>query len=281
MARCGKRYEWASVVIGAAGLVIGLGPAGCGDKERAASGADSASGGAMTEAPVDPRWQQSFAEATLADPPAGVGLPPETTMTGKSVGKLYTKVVRLWDGIRFVSPGGKRLAYQATLDTEMGTIDIALLPDLAPNHVRSFIALARAGYYDGLVFERTIHEESGNTQLEQIEAGCPLGTGEIGQGGIGYWLKPEKNSHATHEEGTVGAGHGPETDAGTCKFYINLCKTPSLDGEYTVFGKVTQGLDVARRILSLPLSNEAPEGDRPAKPVVIRKVTIKASEVEN
>ncbi|HEV3263619.1 MAG TPA: peptidylprolyl isomerase, partial [Gemmataceae bacterium] len=59
------------------------------------------------------------------------------------------------------------------------------------------------------------------------------------------------------------------------------CQTPAMDGDYTVFGKVTQGLDIARRILSLPLSNEAPEGDRPARPVVIRKVIIEASEVEN
>jgi cyclophilin family peptidyl-prolyl cis-trans isomerase len=269
------------VVVGALGLVIGPGLTGCGHKEPGAQQGDGSAQGNNTEAPGDPRLRQSFAEATLADPPAGVGLPPETTVTGKSVGKLYTEVSRLWDGIRFVSPGGKPLAYHAALDTEMGTIDIALRPDLAPNQVRSFIALARAGYYDGLVFERTIHEENRDGRLEQIEAGCPLGTGEIGQGGIGYWLKPEKNSHATHEEGTVGASHGPETDAGTCKFYINLCQTPAMDGDYTVFGKVTQGLDIARRILSLPLSNEAPEGDRPARPVVIRKVIIEASEVEN
>ena len=65
-----------------------------------------------------------------------------------------------------------------------------------------------------------------------------------------------------------------------CRFYITLSKAPFLDGNFTVFGKVTQGLDVARRIFWLPVRNdpEYPEGDRPVKPAVIRKVTIRTSE---
>jgi cyclophilin family peptidyl-prolyl cis-trans isomerase len=215
-------------------------------------------------------------------------------MTGKSVGKLFTEVTRLWDDIKFVSPNGKPLAYSATVETEMGTIEIALRPDLAPNHVRNFLALARAGYYDGLVFERTIHEEGENGNLDLIEGGCPLGTGDIGYGSIGYWMKPEIDPQAVHEEGTVGASHGQGEDAedpdghyrgedtAACKFYITLSKAPFMDGHYTVFGKVTQGLDVARKILSLPVRDdgEYPDGDRPVKPVVIRRVTIHATEVE-
>ncbi|MBV9122242.1 MAG: peptidylprolyl isomerase, partial [Planctomycetes bacterium] len=176
----------------------------------------------------------------------------------------------------FVAPSGKRLSYRATLATEYGNIEITLLPDLAPNHVRSFLALAQAGYFDGLVFERTAHEEGQDGKLELIEAGCPLGTGEIGYGSIGYWLKPEFSSEVSHEEGTVGAFHYQDSDASACKFYITLCPAPEMDGQYTIFGKVTQGLDVARQILALPVRTDSPEGDRPKKPVVIQKVTIQS-----
>jgi cyclophilin family peptidyl-prolyl cis-trans isomerase len=233
---------------------------------------------------LDPRLHQSFVDATVAEPPAEWHRPPDLTMTNKSIGKLYTDVVNLWDTIRFVAPSGKRLNYRAVVETEMGTFEIGLLPELAPNHVRSFVALARTGYYDGLVFDRTVHEDVDGrpeSRREMLEAGCPLGTGEAGYGSIGYWLKPEF-SHATHEEGTVGASHGEQEDTAACKFYINLCKSPFMDGNFTVFGKVTRGLDVARKIFSMPVRNdpEFPDGDRPAKPVVIRKITIETDEAE-
>jgi cyclophilin family peptidyl-prolyl cis-trans isomerase len=115
-----------------------------------------------------------------------------------------------------------------------------------------------------------------------LEGGCPLGTGDLGVGSIGYWLKPEFNKEA-HEEGTGGACHGEEPDTAACRFYITLSKAPFLNGNFTVFGKVTQGLDIARKIFWLPVRNdpEYPEGDRPEKPVVIRKVTIRTSEDGN
>jgi peptidyl-prolyl cis-trans isomerase B (cyclophilin B) len=235
--------------------------------------------------PLDPRLHQPFADATISEPPAEWHRPPDTTMTGKSVGKLYTDVVRTWDEIKFQSPTGKPLAYKALLDTDMGQIEITLLPEVAPNHVRSFVALAKVGYFDGLVFDRTIHQDVDgrpDAKLDLIEGGCPLGTGEAGYGSIGYWLKPEFSAHVSHEEGTVGASHGEEADTAACKFYINLDKAPFMDGNYTIFGKVTQGLSVAKKILSLPVRTDAeyPEGDRPVQPVVIRKVSVAVEEVE-
>jgi cyclophilin family peptidyl-prolyl cis-trans isomerase len=197
-------------------------------------------------------------------------------MTGKSVGKLFTEIERTWNTIRLATEDGRRLAHAVTLDTQLGPIEIALNSELAPNHVRNFLALTQAGYYDGLVFERTVRERSeGQPDLELIEAGCPIGTGEAGAGSLGYWLKPEFND-ATHEEGTVGMCHAEEPDTACCKFYITLSKAPYLDKHFTVLGKVTHGLDVARRIFSLPVRNDAeyPEGDRPENPVVIRKATV-------
>ena len=157
-----------------------------------------------------------------------------------------------------------------------------LRPDLAPNHVRNFVALALVHYYDGLVFERTVHgrsEEEPATEIEIIEGGCPLGTGDLGYGSIGYWLKSEF-SKEPFEAGTVAACHSEEPDSAACRFFVTLNKAPFLDGNFTVFGKVSSGLDVARRIFTLPVRNdpEYPEGDRPEKAVVIRSVTIETSE---
>jgi peptidyl-prolyl cis-trans isomerase B (cyclophilin B) len=289
------RWNWRRTRIGAAGLLVGLILGGCScqeesapakaEDEQPAAAAETKSNG-QAAASLDPRLHQSFQEATTAEPPGEWQRPPDRTMTNRSVGKLYEQVVRLWDDIRFETPSGKKIAYRAILDTEMGTIEIMLRPDLAPNHVRSFVALARVGYYDGLVFERTIQEPvegQPDAKVEVIEAGCPVGTGEPGYGSIGYWLKPELNSQATHDEGMVGASHGEAADTAACKFYINLCKAPFMDGNYTIFGKVTQGLGTAHKILTLPVRSdpEYPEGDRPVKPVIIRKVTIRTEEVDN
>jgi peptidyl-prolyl cis-trans isomerase B (cyclophilin B) len=237
----------------------------------------------------DPQ-HQPFAKATRQgdDPPEECHRPPDMTVTGKSVYKLYQEVVRQWETIRFVAPEGNKIAYSATLDTALGPIDIDLRPDLAPNHVRNFLALARAGYYDGLYFDRVYFDDTVDDpkdRFDEIEAGCPLGTGEPGYGSIGYWLNPEFNptERVTHEEGTVGACHGFEKDTAACKFYITLCKFPSLDGNYTVFGKVSRGLDVARKIYEQPLilnPQDADKNRRPEKPVVIRKVTIHTRELD-
>jgi cyclophilin family peptidyl-prolyl cis-trans isomerase len=271
--------------LGAAILLIGeLFLAGCEGNPLGKSipATDDASPAEKAEPiPLDARLQQSFADAVREAPPADWQRPPDRTLAGKSVGKLYTDVVAIWDSIRFQTAAGKPIAYRALVETDPGPIEIALQPELAPNHVRNFIALARVGYFDGLVFERTVHErapaseENQDVEVELIEAGCPLGTGEAGIGSLGYWLRPEFTS-AHHEEGTVGACHGREPDTAACKFYVTLNRAPSLDGNFTVFGKVTQGIDVARRIFSFPVSNdpEYPEGDRPERPVVIRKVTI-------
>jgi cyclophilin family peptidyl-prolyl cis-trans isomerase len=154
---------------------------------------------------------------------------------------------------------------------------------VAPNHVRNFIVLARIGYYDGLVFERIYHDQSDvvpGEKVELIEGGCPLGTGEPGLGSIGYWLKSEFSSDLHHDEGTVGACRDETDDTAACRFYITLSRAPVLDGQRTIFAKVTRGIDVVRRISTQSASNTAeyPDGMRPEHPIVIRKVTIVAKE---
>jgi cyclophilin family peptidyl-prolyl cis-trans isomerase len=242
------------------------------------------------QAPVDPRLAQSFADATRPDPPPSAPRPPDTTLTNKSVGKLYTDVVKLWKEVPFVTPEGKRVEYSATLETDLGTVEMALLGDAAPNHVRNFVALARAGYYDGLQFDHIRHdvsdvEEFKGQALDLVEAGGPLGAADLeDHDSIGYWLKPEIDAKVHHEEGTVGAVRGEELDSAGCKFYIIVGKPlATLDGNYTVFGKVTAGLDVVRKIHQQPTVEVEQESgySRPEKPVVIRKVTIHTKEVDN
>jgi cyclophilin family peptidyl-prolyl cis-trans isomerase len=280
-------------------LFAALGMIGCGEHSTPSESADPrpavvapakpTEDTAPTAAPNDGR-HDPFDKATRGgdDPPPGSNPPPDVTASGKSVYKIYKEVVRLWDTIRFVTPDGRRIDYSATIETDFGDIDIALRPDLAPNHVRNFVALARAGYYEELFFDRIRHEEEevapGQMQvLDCIEAGCPLGTGEPGNGSIGYWLRPElppANAKVSHEPGAVGACHGEEADTAACRFYITLCDAPFLDGNFAIFGKVTRGLDVARKIAMQPIildEQDAEGSHRPEKPIKIKRVTIHTS----
>jgi cyclophilin family peptidyl-prolyl cis-trans isomerase len=230
-------------------------------------------------------WHQPFALATRSgdNPPEGAERPPDMTVSNKPVFKVLTEVQRLWTDVRFTTPEGKQVLHTAIVETALGKIVIELHHDWAPNHVRNFVALARAGYYDGLRFDRIVHEESNNqpVKLDQIQAGCPLGTGDFRYGSIGYWLQPEFNDQLHHEEGTVGACHGAEADSAGCRFYINLTKAPFLDGNYTVFGKVVEGMDVVRKIHLRPTvidDQDVGSSHRPKDPVVIQKVTIQTRE---
>jgi peptidyl-prolyl cis-trans isomerase B (cyclophilin B) len=246
----------------------------------------------------DDRLHQPMAKAAhlFDDPPEGATVPVDVTLTGKSTVMLLDKVKDLWETVRFKTAEGKPIAYSATVETDLGTMTIALRPDIAPNHVRSFVALAQAGYYDGLAFDRIQFQEAPSEngmppiKLESIEAGNPRGPEEL-NGSIGYWMLPEFSDRFPHEEGTIGAclegaldaeGHVAPDSAG-CRFYIMLTRDPLLDGNYTAFGKIMTGLDVARRIYAVPVMAEDRDRDgvrRPAKPVFIKRVTIQTHVAE-
>jgi peptidyl-prolyl cis-trans isomerase B (cyclophilin B) len=212
-------------------------------------------------------------------PPAGANRPPDMLASKKSTYKVYKAVMEHWDRVRFTTPEGKKIDYVVSVETTLGTFKIAMKPELAPNHVRNFLALAEVGYYDGLFVDRIRQEEeNGRVLLQTIELGCPLGSGEPGNESIGYWLKEENTSElATHEEGTVGLCRGTEPDSGACRFYVTLNKAPFLDGNFTVFGKVIEGMDVVRKIHAQPviiLEQERDNAHRPEKPIGIVRVTV-------
>ena len=121
----------------------------------------------------------------------------------------------------------------ATFDTDRGPIRVELFADKAPLTVANFVNLAKRGFYDNLNFHRVIPDF-------MIQGGCPEGSG---RGGPGYRFEDETSNGVAHERGVLSmANAGPNTNGS--QFFITHVPTPWLDGKHTVFGKVTEGLDV-------------------------------------
>lgn len=125
------------------------------------------------------------------------------------------------------------MSLTATFNTSRGPIQVELYPDKAPLTVANFVNLAKHGFYDGLIFHRVIPDF-------MIQGGCPEGSG---RGGPGYRFEDETNNGLGHDRGVLSmANAGPSTNGS--QFFITHVSTPWLDGKHTVFGKVTEGLDV-------------------------------------
>ena len=127
--------------------------------------------------------------------------------------------------------------YDVTMVTSKGTIKLRLFPDVAPQHVNSFVFLRREGFYDGLTFHRY---EPGFV----IQGGDPVGNGT---GGPGYNL-PAEFSERPHNPGTLAMARSSNPNSGGSQFYITLANANFLDRQYTVFGEVTDGMDVVQKI---------------------------------
>ena len=123
------------------------------------------------------------------------------------------------------------------IETARGTIVIQTLPEVAPRTVARVAGLAASGFYDGIIFHRVVPGVL-------IQGGDPTGTGT---GGTGQKLKAEF-SDVKHVAGTVAMARTPDPNSADSQFYIGLQSMPHLDGKYTVFGEVIEGMDVARRI---------------------------------
>lgn len=207
----------------------------------------------------------------LAPAPEGESQPPEMTYTGKNAVKIFETIATdLWDQVTFTNNEGKPVKYQAILTTDLGAIHLELFGAHAPNHVRSFVCLAKTGYYDGMGFYYSLNRKVEDSTVAYIEAGCPRGTGAIGSGSIGYWLKREISAKLTHEEGMLGACLHKDPDSAACRFYITAAPNPYMDGNFTIFGKVTKGMDIVRTINKRAVT----EFDRLEQSVVIRSVAI-------
>jgi len=118
------------------------------------------------------------------------------------------------------------------LDTTKGKVVIEMRPDLAPKHVARIKELVRQKFYDGIVFHRVIEDFMAQT-------GCPEGTGT---GGSGQKLKAEF-SKEKHVRGTVSMARAQNPDSGDSQFFICFTEAPWLNGQYTVWGQVSEGMD--------------------------------------
>ena len=188
--------------------------------------------------------------------------PKDKMFNGKSIAEVRTKVKELWPTIVFAKDG-KKLDYKVKFETDDGDIEVSFYPEQAPNHARSMICLAKAGYYDGLIFHRCMQDF-------MIQGGCPYGTGE---GGPGYRLKREF-SELPHGPGILSAARSRSPDSAGSQFFLCLTRqrTAHLDKQYSVFGKVTAGMDVVNKIVARPSSD--PDGEKPDKPCNIKKAVV-------
>jgi peptidyl-prolyl cis-trans isomerase B (cyclophilin B) len=148
---------------------------------------------------------------------------------------------------------------EATLQTNHGPIRIELFPEDAPKTVQNFEDLASKGFYDGLTFHRVIDDF-------MIQGGCPRGDGT---GGPGYTFADEPNEHRVARGALAMANAGPDTN-GSQFFIVTAEACPWLDGKHTVFGRVTEGMDVVSAISGVPKDSR----DRPTDPVVIERVEL-------
>lgn len=141
-----------------------------------------------------------------------------------------------------------------------------LYEDIAPKSVENFVELCEKGFYDGLIFHRVIPGF-------MIQGGCPDGTG---MGGPGYSIPGEFTANGfkndlKHTRGVLSMARSMDPDSAGSQFFIMVADSPHLDGQYAAFGKVTEGMDEADRIVGVPRNMM----DKPNEDQVIKTITIK------
>lgn len=156
----------------------------------------------------------------------------------------------------------------AQFNTNKGSFTIELTRDITPKTVENFVTLAQSGFYNGVKFHRIIDGF-------MIQGGDPLSKDDSkqaywGTGGPGYTFADEITSSNKNNIGTISmANAGPNTNGS--QFFINVANNNFLDTKHTVFGKVTQGMDVITAISKVQVG----QSDRPVTPVVIQSIELK------
>jgi len=169
----------------------------------------------------------------------------------------------------FVNPEPPADAPKVKIHTDLGDVTVALYPAEAPKHVENFLKLAREGYYSGTKFHRVIPGfmvQGGDPNSIQGEPAT------WGMGGPGYKITREPNNLKHFTGFLAGAKKGGDADSDGSQFYITLAPTHHLDGDYTVFGKVIEGMDTLGAIEKTPL--DPTTMDRPVTPPVVRSMEV-------
>ena len=155
----------------------------------------------------------------------------------------------------------------AELHTSAGEIDIRFFPEAAPNHVKNFIDLAEKGFYNGTKFHRVIPGFMIQGGDPNTVSGSPA---TWGTGGSGKYVGAEFNP-ISHKRGIVSMARSNDPNSASSQFFIVTSDSIFLDRQYTVFGQVTKGMDVADKIVNAPRG----ANDRPNNPVSIDKVVVR------
>lgn len=154
----------------------------------------------------------------------------------------------------------------AILETTMGTIELSFFPDVAPGHVDNFRKLAKEGFYDGTTFHRVIPGF-------MIQGGDPNSKSDDrashGTGGPGYSIDAEFNDKK-HTRGRVSMARSQDPNSAGSQFFIVMKDSAFLDGQYTVFAEVVDGMDVADKIVDAKRDSR----DNPIEKMEIKKVTV-------
>ncbi|KUO67591.1 MAG: peptidylprolyl isomerase [Clostridia bacterium BRH_c25] len=160
----------------------------------------------------------------------------------------------------------------AAIEMENGDVmKLELYPDIAPNTVKNFISLANKGFYDGIIFHRVIPGF-------MIQGGDPEG---VGMGGPGYSIKGEFKSNGfannlKHEKGVISMARSMSPNSAGSQFFIMVADSPHLDGQYAAFGKVTEGIEAADKIVAVKRDHS----DKPLEDQRMKKVTVDTQGVE-
>jgi peptidyl-prolyl cis-trans isomerase B (cyclophilin B) len=136
---------------------------------------------------------------------------------------------------------------RAIIETKFGEIELELFPEKAPRHVKNFLDLARKGFYDGTTFHRVIPGfmiQGGDPNTQDLEAPRE----RHGTGGPGYTIKAEFND-TSHRRGVLAMARSSEPNSAGCQFFICVADSFFLDKNYTAFGRVVKGMEVADKIV--------------------------------
>jgi len=150
---------------------------------------------------------------------------------------------------KFTAEEIKKMAEtKAVVETKFGTIELKFFPEVAPNHVNNFIELAKKGFYDGTTFHRVIPGfmiQGGDPNTKNPDKS------KHGMGGPGHTVKAEFNDKL-HKRGTLSMARAANPDSAGSQFFICVADAPFLNKQYTVFGEVVSGMDVADKIVAQP-----------------------------
>jgi peptidyl-prolyl cis-trans isomerase B (cyclophilin B) len=141
-------------------------------------------------------------------------------------------------------------APRAIIETRFGEIELELMPDVAPGHVKNFTDLAKKGFYDGTTFHRVIPGfmiQGGDPNTRDAKAPRD----RHGTGGPGYTIKAEFNE-TPHKRGVLSMARAQSPDSAGCQFFIVVKESSFLDRQYTAFGRVTRGIEVADQVVNAP-----------------------------